>query len=117
MVGINVRIERWVREMWSEYTDMIYEQIGETVRDTQRHLRRGVLPRDVQARLPYARAEGSVRRDMGTMAQAGRLVRLGGDGARRGYRVPTLMERMCYQMLGVFPHGAEMVHPTLLSVR
>jgi hypothetical protein len=42
---------------------------------------------DVAVFLPYYRAEQTLRRDMMRLARAGWLVREGGQGARRGYRV------------------------------
>lgn len=91
----------------TEYTALVYEQIEMAVQRAQRDLRRGVLPRDVQARLPYRRAEGSLRRDMVGMYRAGRLVRVGGGGARRGYRLPTRAERLSYVInRGVWPWAA-----------
>lgn len=80
----------------SGHTEMVWTEIERAVGAGQRDLRRGVLPRDVQARLPYSRAEGSLRRDMIQMYRMGRLIRLGGDGARQGYRLPTRMERMAF---------------------
>ena len=80
----------------SEHTEFVWAEIERAVKAAQRDLRRGVLPRDVQSRLPYSRAEASLRRDMITMYQQGRLIRLGGYGARRGYRLPTRMERLAY---------------------
>lgn len=97
----------------TEYTDFIYCQIEEIVKQSQRHLRRGVCPKDVKARLPYTRAEGSVRRDMLDMYRRGRLVRVGGDGARQGYRVPNLVEKICFAVTGMYPYGAERVVPGL----
>jgi hypothetical protein len=94
----------------SEYTELVYQEIESAMTKAQRDLRRGVLPRDVQARLPYNRAEGSLRRDMLAMYQAGRLVRVGGYGARQGYRLPSRMERMCFSLnRGMWPHGTEFV--------
>lgn len=66
--------------------------IVHTVRRLERdlHVRgsdRGVFPWQVQARLDIARCEQTLRRDMFRLAEAGRLERIGGDGARRGYRV------------------------------
>lgn len=103
--------------MWSDYTMSIFSQISEVVRTSQRDLRRGVLPKHVQARLPYPRAEGSVRRDMGNMRDAGLLVRLGSETSRQGYRLPTAIERLSFQILGTFPYGAERLPPTLVNVR
>jgi hypothetical protein len=68
------------------------------------------LPRDVQTRLPYNRAEGSLRRDMLAMYEQGRIVRVGGHGARRGYRLPSRMEKLAYALnRGMWPHGTEFV--------
>ncbi len=94
--------------MVSEYTQLIWREIELNVSKTQRDLRRGVLPRHVQSRLPYARAEGSLRRDMLAMYHHGWLVRLGGEGCRRGYRQPTLVERVCWTLNGGrWPVGSE----------
>jgi hypothetical protein len=44
------------------------------------------------------------------MYQSGRLVRVGGEGARQGYRLPTKIERLSYQLNGGrWPHGTERV--------
>lgn len=92
----------------SEHTALVWEEIERAVRAAQRDLRRGVIAPDVQARLPYSRAEGSLRRDMAMMCATGRLIKLGGDGARQGYRLPTRMERLSYTMnRGVWPVGCE----------
>lgn len=87
---------------------MVWAEIERAVRTAQRDLRRGVLPRDVQARLPYARAEGSLRRDMLMMYDHGRLIRVGGYGARQGYRMPTRMERLAFAVnRATWPVGCE----------
>lgn len=93
----------------SEHTLMVWAEIERVVAATQRDLRRGVLPRDVQARLPYNRAEGSLRRDMLMMYRMGKLIRLGGYGARQGYRLPTRMERLAYTLNQGWPVGCERV--------
>ncbi len=106
----------------SWYTDLVYEEIEKAVAKACRDLGRGVFPRDVQPRLPYGaskrpdgtyeggRAEGSLRRDMLAMWAAGRLVRVGGQGARRGYRLPSRMEKLAYTLnRGMWPHGTEFV--------
>jgi hypothetical protein len=94
----------------SDYTELVYEAIESAVAKAYRDLRRGVLPRDIQGRLPYDRAEGSLRRDMLQMYAAGRIVRVGGQGARQGYRPPTLMEKLAYTLnRGMWPHGTEFV--------
>lgn len=92
----------------TEYTLLVWGEIEKAMSKAQRDLRRGVLPRDVQSRLPYARAEGSLRRDMLAMYQCGRLVRVGGVGARRGYRLPTRVERVAWLCnAGCWPLGSE----------
>jgi hypothetical protein len=62
--------------MPTEYSEFIYQQIENCVLKVTRNLMRGALPKHVQAYLPYYRAEGSVRRDMGILWQSGRLVRM-----------------------------------------
>ena len=94
----------------SDYTELVYDAIETAVHKAYRDLRRGVLPKDIQGRLPYDRAEGSLRRDMFQMYVAGRLVRVGGHGARRGYRLPSRMEKLCFSLnRGMWPHGTELV--------
>jgi len=94
----------------SDYTELVYDAIENAVGRAYRDLQRGVLPKDIQARLPYNRAEGSLRRDMLQMYELGLLVRVGGHGARRGYRLPTRMEKLCWALnRGMWPHGTEFV--------
>jgi hypothetical protein len=83
--------------MITYYMDGIYEDIEGAVKRLQRNLRRGVLPKHVQPYLPYDRAEGSIRRDMGQMWTEGRLVRVGGQGTRRGYRCASTDERSAWR--------------------
>lgn len=64
-------------------TEEIIRQVGQL----QRTYGRGIYPRDVQAHLGIAACEMTYRRYMVAAWQAGRLVRIGGDGARRGYRL------------------------------
>lgn len=68
----------------------IEKDIVEIVKKLQRNVppRYGVYPFMVQCWLDIYRAEGTLRRDMMTMAERGVLLRMGGTGARRGYRVP-----------------------------
>jgi hypothetical protein len=63
--------------------------IVEIVRQRQRNVPqgRGVLPKTVGAFLDEYRCEQTLRRDMSKLWRAGVLERLGGTGARRGYRV------------------------------
>lgn len=94
----------------SEYTELVYEAIENAVAKAYRDLGRGVLPRDIQARLPYDRAEGSLRRDMLAMYSAGRLVRVAGHGARQGYRLPHVIEKLAFAVNGgMWPYGTESV--------
>lgn len=73
----------------------IHIEIVRIVAERQRHAGpgRGVLPRTVQGFLDIYRAEYSLRRDMMHLVGLGLLVRVGGVGARRGYRVPGGRER------------------------
>lgn len=59
------------------------------IRDRQRGLPPGlgVLPKTVGAWLDDYRCEQTLRKDMAGMWRAGLLERIGGEGARRGYRV------------------------------
>jgi hypothetical protein len=85
--------------MATEYTEFIYEQVAACVARVTRNLQRGALPKHVQAYLPYYRAEGSIRRDMGAMWQSGQLMRIGRAGSRRGYRVPKADERFLFEWI------------------
>lgn len=101
-------LSEWGRSM--NKPSYIVTLIEVVMQRAQRDLRRPVLPREVQPRLPIDRAEGSLRRDMYAMYQSGRLVRVGGEGARQGYRLPTKIERLSYQLNGGrWPHGTERV--------
>lgn len=96
--------------MISEHTEIVWADIETIMRTAQRDLRRGIFPCDVAARYPVYRAEGSLRRDMLAMYEAGRIVRVGGHGARRGYRLPSRMEKLAYALnRGMWPHGTEFV--------
>ncbi len=63
------------------------EMVIEIVRQLQRRFRRGVLPRMAQPWLPeeYWRGEQAIRKRMARLATEGRLKRVGGENARRGY--------------------------------
>lgn len=65
-------------------------EIVEAVRRLERDLAlgtgRGVFPWQVQGRLDVGLHEATLRRKMAQMAEAGDLIRVGGSGARRGYR-------------------------------
>lgn len=65
------------------------EQILEVVRQRQRHIPRhlGLLPKTVAAWLDTPLCEQRIRAEMAHMAADGLLWRIGGTGARRGYRV------------------------------
>lgn len=83
------------------------QNILEQVRHIQRNLRRGVLPVNVQARLDFYVSEQWLRTCMVRMWRRGELIRVGGAGARRGYRLPTLVERLAFRVTGMYPFGAE----------
>jgi hypothetical protein len=86
----------------------VHDWIEMKMYEAQRDLRRAVFPWEIQARLPFDRAEGTLRRDMAIMADTGRLVRMAGDDGRQGYRLPSRMERLAYQSnMGMWPHNAE----------
>lgn len=85
------------------------QNILEEVRRIQRNLRRGVLPVNVQAQLDFYVSEQWLRTCMVRMWRNGQLVRIGGAGARRGYRLPTLVERLAFRVTGMYPYGAENV--------
>lgn len=61
--------------------------IIQVVKKTQRDVQRGVLPWMVQARLDVDLHEKTVRSHMRRMWQEGKLERVGGANARRGYKV------------------------------
>lgn len=89
---------------------LVYDWIEHEMRRAARDLRRGVLPRDLQPRLPFYRHESSLRRDMYNMYQTGRLVRVDGEGARQGYRLPTRIEAAAFSINGgIWPYGVERV--------
>lgn len=69
------------------------DEIVEQVRVLQRTYQR-VYPWMILNWLPLARVEGSVRRDMAKLWRLGRLERVGGARARRGYRVPKRAQLM-----------------------
>lgn len=88
---------------------IVYQWIEFRLGQAQRNLRRPAYPRDIQPLLPWDRAEGSLRRDMYSMYQEGRLVRVGGEGARQGYRLPTALERLAFMLHGQWPPFSETV--------
>jgi hypothetical protein len=65
-------------------------EIIRAVRQLERDLAlipgRGVFPWQVQARLDVSLHEATLRRKMAAIAADGLLIRVGGEGARRGYR-------------------------------
>lgn len=78
------------------------------LRQCQRDYGRGVLPREVQARLGVSISEFSVRRYMLRLWRRGELVRVGGARCRQGYRLPTVIERVGFRVTGgVWPWGTE----------
>ena len=70
-----------------------YFQIISIVKERQRALPpgRGVLPVSVQCWLEEYRAEQTLRRDCATLWRQGLLERMGGEGSRKGSRVPMNM--------------------------
>jgi len=94
----------------TEHMDAMYMTIEIAVKSAHRDGWRAVMPYEVQRRLPFDRAEGSLRRDMLAMYRTGRLVRVGGEGARQGYRLPSQVERLSFRInQGMWPFGAERV--------
>lgn len=89
------------------------DNILSAVRQLQRYLGGGVLPRHVQAWLPLSASEWCIRRYMIRLAKTGKLVRVGGWGARQGYRLPTAVERIAFQLTGRWPWGTVPERPTL----
>lgn len=83
------------------------DNILDLMRQTRRDLRRGVLPREIQARLPIGVSEQNLRKYMVRLWHRGELIRIGGTAARRGYRLPSLVERVAFQVTGMYPYGAE----------
>lgn len=95
-------------EFDAEYMELVYDEIERVLQKAMRDLKRPALPKDVQPRLPYNRAEGSLRRDMAEMERRGRLVRVGGPLARQGYRLPTALEKLSWRLNGgLWPWGAD----------
>ena len=94
----------------TQHMDAMYLTIELAVKLAHKDGWKAVMPYEVQRRLPFDRAEGSLRRDMLAMYRCGRLVRVGGEGARQGYRLPTQVERLSFRVnQGVWPFGAERV--------
>ena len=63
------------------------EVIVQTVRQLQRIYGRGVLPWEVTSWLPFEISIGYTRKSMAALWKSGKLRRVGGAGARRGYTV------------------------------
>jgi hypothetical protein len=94
----------------TEHMSAMYMTIELAVKAAHKDGWGAVMPYEVQRRLPFDRAEGSLRRDMLAMYRCGRLVRVGGEGARQGYRLPTQVERLSFRInRGIWPLGAERV--------
>lgn len=94
----------------TEHMDAMYMTIELAVKAAHKDGWGAVMPYEVQRRLPFDRAEGSLRRDMLAMYRCGRLVRVGGEGARQGYRLPSHVERLSFRVnQGMWPFGAERV--------
>ena len=83
--------------------------IIDAVKSRQRDVKYGVLPKTVQACLPVRIAEQTVRRYMAGMWREGKLFRIGGTGARRGYRAlkrgEEVLERELVTLLKANPLG------------
>lgn len=77
------------------------------VKCVQRNRRGGALPRHIQPRLEFYVSEQWLRVCMVRLWRRGELIRIGGAGARRGYRLPTLVERLAFRVTGMYPFGAE----------
>lgn len=72
-------------------------QIIKTVKKLERDLQatdtRGIFPWQVSAWLDFYRCEQSLRKDMASMAQRGKLIRIGNSDSRLGYRLPQKQEK------------------------
>jgi len=77
-----VAVRRLLRRVMSE----IILAVRRLERDLALVTGKGVFPWQVQARLDESLHEATLRRKMAQMAAEGQLIRVGGDGARRGYR-------------------------------
>lgn len=73
------------RKSWRRMVEII-RAVRQLERDLALVPGRGVFPWQVQARLDVSLHEATLRRKMAEMATAGLLIRVGGAGARRGYR-------------------------------
>ena len=70
--------------------DVIVELVGRL----QRSNRSGVFPWQVMYYVPFEISEGYARKTMTRLWQEGRLSRVGGTNARRGYRVAVGVSRL-----------------------
>lgn len=95
-----------VRRARREDVEQVYNDILQVMKQLERTYTT-VYPWMIQSRLPYYRAEQSLRRDMVTLYLEGRLIRVGGLGSRKGYRLPNVVERVAFESIGRFPFGAE----------
>lgn len=68
-------------------------EIVRAVAQQQRRLQRGVFPWMVQAWIDMPRSEATLRNRMRQLWLEGKLERIGGAKARRGYRVPASVIR------------------------
>lgn len=87
MATMDVRKERLYSRPMADICKTL--KILKIVQERQRGLppNVGVLPRTVQVFLDEYRAEQTLREDMVELWRDGFLERIGGTGARRGYRV------------------------------
>lgn len=91
MIDLNYYLERLRRDLHRLAVRLeqpsIEQSILQIVARLQRDYGRGVLPRMVAAQMDIYRAEGTLRRDMMRLVDEGKLKRVGGRTARRGYMV------------------------------
>lgn len=81
--------------------ERLNEAIIAQVRQKQRGRKeRGVFPHELVGWLDEPYHEFTIRRRMVALWERGELIRIGGEGARRGYRVPTVVERVCLALYG-----------------
>ena len=83
-------------------------QILVAVRQIVRNKQGGALPKDVHAWISLECDEVTVRRYMVQLWRSGLLFRIDWNdviriNTRKGYRIPTLAERLCFQITGVWP--------------
>lgn len=65
----------------------IIKAVGRLQRDLQTTDDLGVFPWQVSSRLDIYRCEQSLRKDMMKLVNSGKLIRIGGEDCRRGYKL------------------------------